>query len=110
VADALSRRDTRGWLGSYRRPPHIQGRIFIAPNSVYLTQLVQQAHGMGHEGIQKTLHRFRADFFTPQAKNVMSDFVPTCETCQHNKGEQLRPAGSIDSLGRHCHEFHGRAT
>jgi hypothetical protein len=36
---------------------------------------MEQAHGMGHEGIQKTFNRLRASFFTPHNNNVDALFA-----------------------------------
>lgn len=38
-------------------------RIFLAESSLLWPDVLDNAHDMGHEGIQKTLHRFRASFF-----------------------------------------------
>jgi hypothetical protein len=42
-----------------------QKRIYIPPASYLLHTILKVVHAMGHEGVQKTLHRFRKDFHTP---------------------------------------------
>ena len=56
------------------------------------------AHSSGHEGIQKTLHRLRADFYIPSDRALVRDWVRSCEICQRNKTETLRPAGMLQPL------------
>jgi hypothetical protein len=43
------------------------GRIYVLASSLLVKELLATAHGAGHEGTQKTLHRLRADFFVPGA-------------------------------------------
>jgi len=39
------------------------------------TQVLTLAHDVGHEGIQKTLHRLREDFYIPSDQVLIQDFV-----------------------------------
>jgi len=48
-------------------------RIFIPDASVLRHQAVQLAHGASHEGIQKTLHRLRSDFYIPGDGALVQD-------------------------------------
>lgn len=70
-------------------------RVFVAATSALVPTLLQLAHGAGHEGIQKTLVCFRADFFIHHDRALVRDFVRTCTTCQRNKTEMLHPAGLL---------------
>jgi hypothetical protein len=56
------------------------------------------AHTTGHEGVQKTLQRLRAEFFIEQDRPLVRDFVRACATCQRNKTETLQPAGLLQPL------------
>jgi hypothetical protein len=56
------------------------------------------AHSAGHEGVQKTLHRLRADFYIPGDRTLVQDWVRACATCQRNKTETLQPAGLLQPL------------
>jgi hypothetical protein len=76
----------------------VGGWIYIAPSSVYLHEVLAGAHNMGHEGIQKTLHRLCATFFIPGARGLVKNFVCACPTCQKNKAKQLHPAGLLQPL------------
>jgi hypothetical protein len=47
------------------------------------------AHGAGHEGVQKTLHRLRASFYNPNTAKLFKDYIKSCVVCQCNKSEHL---------------------
>jgi hypothetical protein len=59
-----------------------KGRIFLPDTSASWAPLLLQAHGMGHEGVQKTLHRLHATFFTPHDGRLVRDFIRGCSVCQ----------------------------
>ena len=48
--------------------------------------------------MQKTLHRLRADFYIPGDRALVRDWVRSCQTCQRNKTETLRPVGLLQPL------------
>jgi hypothetical protein len=56
------------------------------------------AHSMGHEGIQKTLQRLRATFFTPGNNKLVRDYIKSCSVCQRNKTVHLHPTGLLQPL------------
>ncbi|WVZ51298.1 hypothetical protein U9M48_002453 [Paspalum notatum var. saurae] len=93
-----------------------QGRVFLPASSPLIQSVFAHVHGMGHEGIQKTLHLFRADFTTPGDCGLITDYVRSCRVCQQNKTEfeAGRAAATIGSaigcLGRHCHGLCGGIT
>lgn len=60
--------------------------------------MVAGAHAVGHEGIQKTLHRLKADFHTPCMRAVVQEHIASCTTCQRNKSEHLYPASLLQTL------------
>ena len=60
-------------------------RIFVPNYDDLRHQVLTLAHSAGHEGIQKTLHRLRADFYMPHDRALVQDWVRTCTTCQQNK-------------------------
>jgi hypothetical protein len=74
------------------------GRIYISASSPSLQDVLTSSHGMGHEGAQKTLHRLRANFFVPDARTIVHDFVRAYATYQHNKTAHLHPAGLLRPL------------
>jgi hypothetical protein len=51
--------------------------------------VLEHAHGMGHEGVQKTLHRLCASFITQGDNRLVRDFIRSCAVCQRNKTGHL---------------------
>jgi hypothetical protein len=64
-------------------------RVFVPNHGDLRDQVIRLAHSAGHEGIQKTLHRLRADFYIPRDRALVQDWVRSCATCQRNKTETL---------------------
>ena len=60
--------------------------------------MVTLAHSAGHEGVQKTLVRLRADFYIPGDRQLVLDFVRSCDVCQRNKTPTTQPAGLLQPL------------
>jgi hypothetical protein len=56
------------------------GRIFMPASSKLWPAVLEHAHGMGHEGVQKTLTRLRSSF-TPGDNKLVRDFVRGCSVC-----------------------------
>jgi hypothetical protein len=75
-----------------------KGCIFLPDTSTSWAPLLLQAHGMGHEGVQKTLHRLCATFFTLHDSRLIRDFIRGCSVCQRHKTEHLHPAGLLQPL------------
>ena len=73
-------------------------RIFIPDFGDLRHLALQLTHGAGHEGVQKTLHRLRSEFYIPGDRALVQDWVWTCATCQRNKTEALQPVGLLQPL------------
>jgi hypothetical protein len=71
------------------------GRLYIAPASPLLQEILRAVHEEGHEGVQRTLHRLRCDFHFLNMKQVVEDFVRECVTCQRYRLEHLHPASLL---------------
>lgn len=76
----------------------VGGKVYMPATSPNLQAILEGAHGTGNEGIQKTLLRLCADFHVPSARDLVREFVKGCVTCQHNRMEQLHPAGLLQPL------------
>jgi hypothetical protein len=74
------------------------GRIFVPTTSAIWLTILATAHGAGHEGVQKTLHRLRASFYNTSAAQLVKDFVKSCAVCQRNKSKHLHPTGLLQPL------------
>jgi hypothetical protein len=72
--------------------------VFLPDESSLWPMVLDHAHTMGHEGGEKTLHRVRATFFSPQARRRVHEFVCNCTVCQQNKIEHLHPARLLQPL------------
>jgi hypothetical protein len=46
-------------------------RVFVPDHNDLRHQVLLLAHSTGHEGVQKTLHRLRADFYIPRDRALM---------------------------------------
>jgi hypothetical protein len=73
-------------------------RVFVPDFSDLRHQALQLAHGIGHEGTQKTLHRLRAEFYIPSDRALVADCMRSCTTCQRNKTPAMSPAGLLQPL------------
>ena len=73
-------------------------RLYVPDVDDLRHQVVSLAHSAGHEGIQKTLVRLRADFYIPGDRRLVHDFVRSCDTCQRNKTPTTQPAGLLQPL------------
>ena len=58
-----------------------KGRVFLPDESSLWPQVLEQAHTMGHEGSEKTLHRIRAAFYSQSAHRRVREFVQGCSVC-----------------------------
>ncbi|WVZ94363.1 hypothetical protein U9M48_040262 [Paspalum notatum var. saurae] len=74
------------------------GRAYLPPDSTILQEVLAATHDVGHDGAEKTLHRFHQDFHTPRARAIIQDMVRHCIICQRNKTEHLHPAGLLMPL------------
>jgi hypothetical protein len=62
-----------------------QGHIFLPDDPTLWPVVLEHAHTMGHEGGEKTLHRFRAVFCSPHVRCRVREYIHSCEVCQRNK-------------------------
>jgi hypothetical protein len=75
-----------------------KGKFFVPDASSMWPLLLASVHEEGHEGIEKSLNRWRASFHSPLAASRIRDFVKGCSVCQRNKSEHLHPAGLLQPL------------
>jgi hypothetical protein len=60
-------------------------RIFVPAQHDLRQRVLSLVHSAGHEGVQKTLQRLRADFYFPHDMRLVQEFVRAYPTCQRNK-------------------------
>ncbi|KAK1412797.1 hypothetical protein QVD17_34310 [Tagetes erecta] len=78
-----------------------KGKIFVPADSTLRNSILQEAHGTlmaGHGGFLKTYKRVTAQFYWPNMKRDVREFVQNCLTCQQHKYEALSPAGLLQPL------------
>ena len=75
-----------------------KGKVYVPDASTLWPILLSSAHDTGHEGIQKTIHRFRSSFYNPHALQRVKEFIKGCSVCQRNKTEHLHPGGLLQPL------------
>jgi hypothetical protein len=73
--------------------------LFLPSSATTWPQVQVYVHGMGNEGIQKTLQRLRASFI-PDDNNLVRNHIRSCPVCHRNKTEQLHPAGLLQPLAK----------
>jgi hypothetical protein len=74
------------------------GHLFLPASASIWPLVLEHAHGMGHEGMQKTLQRLCSSFFMPGDNRMVRDFIRGCTVCQWNKTSHLYPAGLLQPL------------
>lgn len=75
-----------------------KGKIFVPDASSLWPLLLTAVHGGGHEGIEKSLNRWRASFYSSLAAGHTRDFIKGCSVCQRNRSEHLHSAGLLQPL------------
>jgi hypothetical protein len=59
----------------------VPDQVDVPPTSVCLQQAFTVAHGVGHDGIAKTLHHLHIDFHVFRTCTLVTEFVRACATC-----------------------------
>jgi hypothetical protein len=73
-------------------------RVFVPDHGDLRHEVLLLAHSTEHEGVQKTLHRLRSDFYIPCDRALVQNWVHTCTTCQRNKTLAQQPGGLLQPL------------
>lgn len=84
--------------GARKRDFYYMAGTFTCRTPDLCHQALLLTHSAGHEGIQKTLHRLRADFYIPRDRFLVADWVRSYITCQRNKTLTLLSAGLLQPL------------
>jgi hypothetical protein len=73
-------------------------RVFLPDHDDLRHQALQMAHSAGHEGVQKTLHRMRSDFYILGDRALVQAWVRICTMFQRNKTKMRQSAGLLQPL------------
>ena len=78
------------------------GPRFYVPAAADLRELIISEHHdigiAGHLGVNKTLSFLRRQYYWPGMKQMVRDYIRSCEYCQRNKSSNSLPAGLLQSL------------
>lgn len=74
------------------------GRVYVPDVSPIWSQLLAYVHDSNHEGIQKTVNRWRASFHNPNVLQRIRDYVHGCTNCQKNKTDHLHLVDLLQPL------------
>ncbi|PNX96484.1 Ty3/gypsy retrotransposon protein [Trifolium pratense] len=76
-------------------------RIVIPKNSELIKQVLYELHTSpigGHAGMARTLARVKSQFYWPDMKTDIADYVQNCAICQKAKTTNTLPAGLLQPL------------
>ena len=78
-----------------------KNRLYI-PNvpkiKLLILNEIQKAPYSGHIGDQKTITKLQKDYFWPNMKNELAEYIAKCFECQQVKTEYQHPAGILHPL------------
>ncbi|XP_019158364.1 PREDICTED: uncharacterized protein LOC109155092 [Ipomoea nil] len=73
-------------------------KLVLIPSSKFIPVVLSEIHGSTHEGVQKTIHRIRREFYWPKLADSVREFIAQCTICQQHKWENTHPSGLLQSL------------
>ncbi|GAA5971619.1 hypothetical protein JCM3765_001266 [Sporobolomyces pararoseus] len=76
-------------------------KIYIPNDNALRIQILQSVHddpSAGHPGIEKTFERFRRNFYFPQDRQFITNYVTTCEPCFRAKSRRTKAHGLLQPL------------
>jgi hypothetical protein len=80
---------------------HYKGHLYLSKQSALKSMVLSEFHAsptVGHSGFTKTYEWVKHSFFWDGMKQDIHTFVAKCDTCQHNKGETVKPPGTLQPL------------
>lgn len=75
--------------------------LVLVPTSSLKNMILTELHSsslVGHSKFHKTYDRAQCSSFWPGMMKDIYTFVSECDIFQHNKGELIRPLGTLHSL------------
>jgi hypothetical protein len=76
-------------------------RLYIPLNESVRLQLIKEHHDTeinGHLGEFKTLERLSRQYYWPNMRKAVQQYISQCQSCQMNKGSSQLPIGLLQSL------------
>ena len=79
---------------------HISKHPMIPQHGNLREHIFHLAHNsLGHFGVEKSYAALRDNFYwLSMRKNLLNEYVPSCQDCQCNKGTTHKPAGLLHPL------------
>jgi len=72
------------------------------PKDEALKQIIMKAeydsHMAGHFGTYKTIGRVRVNFYWPKMDEQITEYVCSCDVCQHNKVIRHKKSGLLEPI------------
>ena len=78
-----------------------KGRVCVGNQSSWRQQILGELHDSalgGHSGVTATYQRVKRNFYWPQMKESVHQFVQHCTNCQLNKTEHVSSPGLLHPL------------
>lgn len=76
-------------------------RIFVPPDSALQHLIIHEYHDTpigGHSGIQRTTARISANFYWPNLRKDVTNYIDACSICQQVKSPTTCPQGLLQPL------------
>lgn len=76
-------------------------RLTIPEDESLKTLILENEHDSkveGHFGIDKTMELVQRNFYWPQMTNWVTDYIRSCDECQHNKSVRHKNYGLLQPL------------
>ncbi|KAL6224518.1 hypothetical protein ACLB2K_003373 [Fragaria x ananassa] len=87
---------------------YYKGKIYVPETSEWRAQILHEFHGFlqaGHSGYLKTLVRLQRNFSWPGIRKDVKLYVTSCDHCQRQKYESIRPLGLLQPLPILAHNW-----
>jgi hypothetical protein len=78
-----------------------KGHLYLSKQPQLKSTMLSELHAnptVVHSGFTKTYDRVRCSFFWDGMKKDVRTFVAECDVCQRNKGEAIKPPGTLQPL------------
>lgn len=73
-------------------------RIYLAADMELIPTILQEFHNGTHEGVLKTIKRFRAVFYWSKMHQDTIAFIRNCDICQRFKASTMLASGLLEPL------------
>ena len=78
-----------------------KNRWYIPKDEALRRTIMEAEHDSkiaGHFGVYKTIGRVRANFYWPKMDDHITEYVRSCDACQHNKSRRHKKFGFLEPL------------